>query len=302
MIKNTLTILASIAILLSCNSSGNNQVDEVVKNTFKDTVDKFITPDYLEFDRTDIRVKLQHKIDNNTPLVVHVLVPLCDNQFQGIVPTTESLGDGFNLKSNLYWATSNGMKRYFKNKNGWKMLKSIIYDSDSTILERVIFEQQFENGAQVILVNDAYRGDKMEDCLNDFFNSLAGTLNDSVFIKDDTILINSKADLIAFNGHNGLMDVFIDEVYNQDGIQKDAAVIACSSIYDFSYRLNMLKAYPLVTTNNSLYPGAFVMDAIIKNWALMKTDEDIRLSAGNAYHRVKQCGLKGARNLFSTGW
>jgi len=304
--KNVLLVSASLAILLSCNwlSSNQNkgQQEDTLNNENINLVDEVIEPEYIEFDRTKIREQLQSKIDNGIPLVAHILVPLCDNDHQGIVPTTESLGDGFNLKSNLYWATSNGLKRYFKEKRQWKMLKDIIYDKDSITLERVVFKRGYENNAEVILIVDAYRGDKMEDCLKDFFNSLAGELKDTVFIDLDTVLINAKADLIAFNGHNGLMDVFVDEVYNQDSIQKDAAVIACSSMYDFNERLNLLQAYPLVTTNNSLYPGAFIMEAVINNWALMKTDEEIKLSAGDAYHRVKQCGVIGARNLFSTGW
>ena len=304
--KNMLFVFTSLGILLSCNSadldahSNGNSNLKIRHQSVAQTQN--ITPEYVEFDRTQIRKQLQYKIDNNIPLVAHILVPLCDNTYQGIVPTTKSLGDGFNLKTNLYWATSNGIKRYFKEKRAWKMTKDIIYHQDSTILERVVFKKDFENGAHVILIADAYRGDKMEDCLIDFFGSLAGTLTDTIFANNDTILTNSKADLIAFNGHNGLMDVFVDETYNQDSIQKDAAVIACSSLYNFSYRLNMLQAYPLITTNNSLYPGAFIMEAVINNWAMMRSDEDIRLSAGDAYHRVKQCGLTGARDLFSTGW
>jgi hypothetical protein len=98
------------------------------------------------------------------------------------------------------------------------------------------------------------------------------------------------------------MDVFIDDTYNVDSVQKDAVVIACSSMYEFNRRLNLLQAYPLVTTTNSLYPGAMVMESILTNWALLKTEEDIRLGAGVAYNDVKKCGLNGARNLFNTGW
>lgn len=302
--KTNFIILLAFCTILSCESQSQLQdslslkgVDSVETVTIAE-----IVPEFLEFDRTEINQELQNKIDNNIPLVAHVLVPLCDNENQGIVPTTASLGNGQSLKSNLYWATSNGMKRYFKEKTDWKMLKSEIYHKDSTILERVTFKKNFENGAQVYLIADAYRGDRMEDCLIDFFQSLSGELNDTVFLENDTILINAKADLVAFNGHNGLMDMYVEEFQNTDNIQKDAVVIACSSMYDFNERLKLLRAYPLVMTTNLLYPGAFVMEGVINNWALMKTDEEIRLSAGDAYNRVKQCGVNGARNLFSTGW
>jgi len=261
-----------------------------------------VIPEYTEFDRTNIKSKLQSKIENDIPLVVHVLVPLCDNIHQGIVPTSASLGDGFSLRTNLYWATSHGMKRYFKELRDWKILSSQVYLPNSVVLERVVFEKTYTNGAKVKLIAEAYRGDKIENCLLDFFNSLSGTLRDTVFVDGDTLLTHSKADLIVYNGHNGLMDVWVDDIVNVDGIQKDAAVIACSSMYNFNRKLNYAKGYPLVMTTNSLYPGAFIVEGIIDNWATLESEEKIRQSAGDAYNRVKKCGIIGARNLFSTGW
>lgn len=278
---------------------GDTTVVEV-EMRLQEPVDSF--PKYIEFDRSEIKSKLQTKIDNNEPLNVHVLVPLCDNENQGIVPTTKSLGDGFSLRTNLYWATSHGMKRYFKELKDWKLLQSSVFDLDTVVLERVTFKKIFSNGANVILTMDAYRGDKIEDCLKDFFSSLAGELKDTLILEKDTVLLHSNADLMVYNGHNGLMDVWVDTTVNVDGDERDAVVIACSSMYDFNARLNYLKAYPLVMTTNLLYPGAFVVEEVVNNWALQKSNELIRQSAGDAYHKVKRCGINGARNLFSTGW
>lgn len=278
---------------------GDTTVVEV-EMRLQEPVDSF--PKYIEFDRSEIKSKLQTKIDNNEPLNVHVLVPLCDNENQGIVPTTKSLGDGFSLRTNLYWATSHGMKRYFKELKDWKLLQSSVFDLDTVVLERVTFKKIFSNGANVILTMDAYRGDKIEDCLKDFFSSLAGELKDTLILEKDTVLLHSNADLMVYNGHNGLMDVWVDTTVNVDGDERDAVVIACSSMYYFNARLNYLKAYPLVMTTNLLYPGAFVVEEVVNNWALQKSNELIRQSAGDAYHKVKRCGINGARNLFSTGW
>jgi hypothetical protein len=296
--------VVSLSVLISCSSKAQMENHIIVKDTvLVDTVLQVdIVPIYKTFDRTQIKANLSHKIAQDTPLVVHVLVPLCDNIHQGIVPTTKSLGDGFSLRTNLYWATSHGMKRYFKELTDWKLLSSQIFHPDSVILERVVFEKKYSNGTKVRLIADAYRGDKIENCLLDFFNALSGTLTDTVFIDNDIIFTHSKADLVVYNGHNGLMDVWVDDVVNVDGVQKDAAVIACSSQYDFNEKLNYAKAYPLVMTTNALYPGSFILEAVINNWAMQESEEIIRQSAGNAYHRIKRCGINGARNLFSTGW
>lgn len=295
--------LVSVGFLVSCAPKTELVNTILVEDSLEVEVEVVNPiPVFKAFDRTQITANLSQKIKNHTPLVVHVLVPLCDNIHQGIVPTTKSLGDGFSLRTNLYWATSHGMKRYFNELPDWKLVNSEIFHPDSVILERVVFEKKYANGTHVKLIADAYRGDKIEACLHDFFNALSGTLTDTVFVNSDTIYTHSKANFVVYNGHNGLMDVWVDDVVNVDSVQKDAAVIACSSMYEFNEKLNYTKAYPLVMTTNALYPGAFILEAVINNWAMLQPDEIIRQSAGDAYNRVKKCGVRGARNLFSTGW
>ena len=43
---------------------------------------------------------------------VHVFVALCDNENQGIVPVPSHLGNGRDLKGNLYWGSSGGVKTF----------------------------------------------------------------------------------------------------------------------------------------------------------------------------------------------
>lgn len=256
--------------------------------------------DSTNFDRSEIIATLQQKININKPLVVHCFVPLCDNVNQGIVPTSASLGDGMSVRTNLYWATSNGMKKYFSKHAQWKQI-AVVDSIDENILQRAIFKRTFENGAEVILVNDAYRGDRMKVCLENYFSELAGKNNDFLKIQDDTIYFN-KTDMIAFNGHNGLMDVDVNPVPANDFRKKDAVVIGCISKDYFIDHLHQSNAYPLVTTTGLMYPGAFVLDGIIEKWAVLENEESIKNGAGDAYHRVKKCGQKAGRNLFYTGW
>src|SRR5204862_4069337 len=46
------------------------------------------------------------------PIVVHVVVALCDNAHQGIVPVPKRLGDGRDPASNLYWGARYGVRSY----------------------------------------------------------------------------------------------------------------------------------------------------------------------------------------------
>ncbi len=254
-----------------------------------------------EFSRDTIIAKLNNKIKDGNALFVHIFVPLCDNDNQGIIPTSKSLGDGLNLKTNLYWGAGYGIKTHFKRKKDWKLVFQQ-YDTDSNILEKVVFYKTFSNTAKVYLIADGYRGDRMEECLNDYLNSLAGIKKDSLSINNEQIGIQSNADLLIFNGHNGLMDVDVDLVYNKDGVFRDAAVISCVSYEYFTDYLKCLKSYPLVTSVSFLPPEAYVAEGIINSWALMKTNEQIRLAAGDAMYHVHKRNQKAMRAMFKTGW
>lgn len=253
--------------------------------------------------RSGIIHYLSQKIENKEPLVAHILVPLCDNEHQGIVPTSASIGDGMKPDHNLYWATSKGVKRYFKELKDWE-LQRLDYDPSKDILQRVIFKKSFANGAVVYIVADAYRGDRMPECLDDYFNSLSEHKKDTLIINNDTIGINGSADLIAFNGHNGLMDenTTFEKATSQTR-PKDAVSISCASRGYFKAMYLETNSYPLVHTTNLLYPGAFILEGIINKWAMLESDIECKKAAGDAYYKHKpNSGPNGAQNLFDYGW
>lgn len=253
--------------------------------------------------RSSIINYLEQKINNGEPLVAHVLVPLCDNMHQGIVPTSESLGNGLDPDHNLYWMTSKGVKRYFRDLPDWKMVEDNKEVSEN-IMERVVFTKSFDNGANLILVADAYRGDRMPECLDDYFNSLSGHLIDSVEVNGIYVQINGRADLMAFNGHNGLMDESTTYQYADENTKpKDAVSISCASSGFFKDHYWSTSSYPLVHTTNLLYPGAFILEGILNKWAMLENEESCKKAAGNAYYKHKpKSGPNGSQNLFNYGW
>lgn len=263
--------------------------------------------EFLPFDRTAIEANLKEKIATKQPLVVHIFVPLCDNEHQGIVPTTASLGNGFSLRSNLYWATTNGIKRYFKEKKQWQLLQSIknVYQ-DSVVLERVIFKRTYPNQASVYIVADAYRGDKMLNTLNHFSRAMSNNYTNSILLPDSNrIEIHGGADLVVFNGHNGFLDFAPDtptQYYNTTKSQKDMVAIACFANEYFEREALWAQAYPIVRAKSTLHPGAFIISAIIDDWAMLNSVETMRLSAGKAYCAIHNCSVKTSKNLFYKGW
>ena len=93
--------------------------------------------EYLKFNRDSIKARIKFKKEKGLPLVVHIFVPLCDNEHQGIVSVSKSLGDGMNLKTNLYWGAGYGIKTHFKRRANWKLV-SAQKDIDSNIPDRKI--------------------------------------------------------------------------------------------------------------------------------------------------------------------
>jgi len=294
-----ITIFILIFLFYSCNETKTSESKKEISTTNHNinSINRF-----PRFSRDSILINLQEKIDNNSPLKVHAFIPLCDPKYQAIAPVYGSLGDGFDLKNNLYWGAGYGIKSYFKRKSDWK----IVYDSldySENILERIVFYKEFDNNAKVYFIADAYRGDKMKECLEDHFNSLSELILDTVYTLTDTIPTNGNADFLVFNGHNGLMDNQINFTSIFPQKQKDAAAIACLSNYYFAMiYYPQCNAYPLVTTQSLLPPEAYVIEAIINNWAELKSGEEICNAAGDAMNNIHNCGQKAARNMFTTGW
>ena len=239
---------------------------------------------------------LKEKKAKKEPMVVHLLVPLCDNEHQGIVPVSKSLGNGMSLRTNLYWGALYGVKTHFKRSKNWKLILSQ-KDISDVVLERVVFKR-----GNTYIVADAYRGDKMKEALLDYFNSIAGEKIGEVKVKNKTLLLYKDADLTILNGHNGLMDYRVSLIESEDDKVRETMVIGCKSYVYFEKHFKSAKAYPLVTTTNYMAPEAYVLEALIDSWAKLNSSANMRKSAGKAYNKYQKCGLKGATRLFRGGW
>lgn len=251
--------------------------------------------------RTEILARLKAKIAQKLPLIAHILVPLCDNEHQGIVKVNSSLGNGQNLKTNLYWGAGYGMRTHFQRQPEWKTL-SVTDPSEPHILERLVMRRTYSNGATVVLIADAYDGAFMKECIEDYLDALCGIKKGNVQSGTEQFAAWSGADLLAFNGHNGLMDTEVAERSYASGNSKDAVVIACMSHSWFEPHLQRASAYPLVTTTNLLAPEAYIMRHIIDAWAQLKSGEEVDLAAATGNSSVQKCSLASSNRLFRTGW
>lgn len=246
------------------------------------------------------------KAPRNSLTVIHVFVALCDNVNQGIVPVAPSLGNGDDPLRNLYWGAAFGVKTFFTKSKDWRLLPTQTQSnkSSSVVLERSIFKRR---DGEVFLVAEAYRGSYIQQATQDFLAAAAGTPGESVDVSSDgktiTLHLGGSANLIAYVGHDGLMDFHLASFpKKRDSEHRDAIILACASKSYFAEALRATGANPLLWTTNLMAPEAYVLSAAIEGWLNKETDEQIRIRAASAYNQYQNCGQHSAQKLFATGW
>jgi hypothetical protein len=229
---------------------------------------------------------------------IHVVVALCDNKYQGIVPVPPKIGNGQDPANNLYWGCGYGVKTFFKKQADWKLMKQINAPSDG-ILERLVFKHKTSN---TYLVADAYDGAKIKQSIENCLDYSAGLQKFSIKADSLTLSIGGNSGLICYVGHNGLMDFQVGFPEKQDNQQRDVAIFACASKPFFTEALKKSGANPLMWTTHLMCPEAYTLVALVDGWIKKQTPQVIRENVAQAYNKYHSCGMKGSRNLFVTGW
>jgi hypothetical protein len=235
----------------------------------------------------------------NSAKVIHVLVALCDNEFQGIAPVPAFLGNGEDTIKNLYWGAMFGVKTYFSKSKSWTKITTISKPKDN-VLERIILKHKTQN---VYLVADAYRGSKMRETIDDFFSATTGERLENVKIGNETVQILGSANVIAFVGHDGLMDFKLEkDLVKKDDDRREAIVLACASRQYFAEHLKKTNAVPLLWTSNLMAPEAYILHDALDGWINGETNEQIQLRAAYAYAKFQKISVKSASKLLVTGY
>lgn len=231
--------------------------------------------------------------------IIHVYVALCDNENQGIVPVSKTLGNGQDPLNNLYWGALYGIKTHFKKNSNWELLETI-KNPKTNIFERCVFKHKTENA---YMVADAYDGAYMKNTVQDFLKAASGNLNETIDISGKNYGIAGNANLIAFIGHNGLMDFNLpNPPAKADDKKRDVVILACISKSYFTEAIKKSGANPLVWTTGLMAPEAYTLEYLLRGWLIGETNDQVRERAAQGYHAYQKCGMKGARGLLVTGF
>ena len=224
---------------------------------------------------------------------------LCDNVNQGIVPVSKSLGNGQNPRTNLYWGALYGVKTHFKRSKDWEFIK-MISSNNPKILERILFKHKTSN---TYLLADAYDGKYIKQTTIDFLQASSGSNLEEIIVNDQKLNFGGNSDLLAYVGHDGLMEFNLDiKLKPKNTKKRDAIILACISKEYFKPYLEKTGANPLVWTTGLMAPEAYTLKWALDGWILNESDADIRERAAKAYHKYQKCGMRGARRLLVTGY
>jgi hypothetical protein len=245
--------------------------------------------------------RLLEDFNSGKPLVAHVIVALADNEHQGIVPIPSTLGDGDRPQSNLYWGAMYGVKGFLKRSADWHAVP-IPASKDPRVLERVLFRREVTREgrrATAYLLAEAWQGREIAASIGQFLEMTRGQHVGTVRVDGRDIATGGAAHLIAFVGHNGLMDFGVPDLRAGGGTDpaRVAVVLACESDFFFS-KLIRPNAAPLVTTASLMAPEAYVLDAIVANWFAGAAPGEVVESAARAYGQYQKISLRSARRIF----
>lgn len=212
---------------------------------------------------------------------VAVFVALCDNEHQGIASVPEKIGNGFVPSQNLYWGCSDALPKVLRASCDWGRPQYFsTYDGQpETVLETVVCTRA-DNAATVYAY--AYRGDSIEACMTDFEASIA----------------SSRYDLVAYIGHNGLMDVELPEPAPAAS-KTDVVVLCCLSNEWFSDRVRRMGATPILMTRQFMYPAGKVFTEVLAAWLKApRNAASIHSAAARAYAQNQGISVKAAGGVF----
>lgn len=84
--------------------------------------------------------------------------------------------------------------------------------------------------------------------------------------------------------------------------KRDVIILACYSKAYFSPEIREAGANPVLWTTHLMAPEAYTLKSANDGWMIEETGKQIEERAAQTYNEYQKCGIRGARNLFTTGF
>lgn len=233
------------------------------------------------------------------PLVMQVHAPLCEAT---ILPCgSERLGDGESLETNLYWATSAGFGRWFRRKGGgWKRVFERRGEAtgDPDVLSLAVYRRTLSAPASwrrrgaparfaAFVVVHGWRGKAIDRALEAFARQSSG--QDELLLEEGELRVRAggAAHLVAYSGHNRLMDVPPYQ-WPQPAEQPIGAIAVACLTAEYLQQQATATRIPLLLTRDFLFANAAPVEAVLLAFARGGSYAAIRRAAATAYAGVQK--------------
>lgn len=235
------------------------------------------------------------------PLVVEVHVPLCSNDI--IRCGNPKLGDGDNPDTNLYWSTTPGFGEWFaRHGSGWKRVlrQTAGATGDADVLAVHVYRRTVAAPAawrkrgvpahyDIDIAVHAWRGSAIDRALAAFSNEVSGKAARKLVLDDKTSIdAGGAAQIVAWVGHNRLMDLERFDWPKPGGVVKGAIAIACDTAPYMEAEVASPTRVPLLMTRDLLFANAAPLEATVLAFATGGGYGEMRHDATAAYAGVQK--------------
>jgi hypothetical protein len=252
---------------------------------------------------SDVDASIARDIRAGAPLVVRVIVPLCDN---ALIDCGSSIaGKPSDLEHNVYWGASFGQRHFFeRKKSGWTRLE--LSQSKAPYLERAVFQRRVDGvpwgkpageTIEEIVVLDAVDGTQIDRAVDDF-QKLAAK-GGRVSIQDGSATRDLRVMVAGYAGHNRLMDGKKLAKLERSESAIPAFVLACESEQYWGTQMRASGSDLLVTTRTLMAPEAYVVEAIAQGLGENVAKAEVRKRAVDAYAKWQKLSDKAASSVFA---
>lgn len=235
-------------------------------------------------------------------LLVHVLVPLCHRD--QVDCGSKRAGDPLDLEQNLYWGAIFGHRRFaLRAASSFELVERSPLEAPR--LERVVVRLRRGAGAQaaeapeLIVVLDAWRGDRIDEALGAFFDEAARGAK--LGFVDAGAARELEVDLVGFAGHNPMLDGARAEAHQpRPGDRPTPSfVLACHSRATFEAPLLERGSRPLVLTQALMAPEGYLVEALALGLAARDSRRALRHRLGATYARWQSIEESVGRSIFA---
>ena len=153
---------------------------------------------------------------------------------------------------------------------------------------------------------EAWRGREIRAAITRYLELIGGESVEKYVVggqdKNTAIDAGGAAHVIAYVGHNGLMDFASPAVSEPEAAAgpRSSVVLACRSREYFSELISFKQSHSLLTTNGLMAPEAYTLEAAISAWFSGVSPVATRDSAAAAYAEYQKANQSWSRRLFAT--